>query len=160
MFIKKISTLIFIGLLSYLQADVLKGKVIGISDGDTIKILTQDDKQYKIRLNDIDAPEKSQAFGNKSKENLSNYIFGKYVTVEYKNIDRYQRILGTVYYQGEDINIQQVKDGFAWVYKQYSNKIEYYKAELESKVNKRGLWIDNNPIEPWNYRKKNKWKKI
>ncbi|WP_323595821.1 thermonuclease family protein [Aliarcobacter butzleri] len=156
MFIKKISTLIFIGLLSYLQADVLKGKVIGISDGDTIKILTQDDKQYKIRLNDIDAPEKSQAFGNKSKENLSNYIFGKYVTVEYKNIDRYQRILGTVYYQGEDINIQQVKDGFAWVYKQYSNKIEYYKAELESKVNKRGLWIDNNPIEPWNYRKKNK----
>ncbi|KLE01861.1 thermonuclease family protein [Aliarcobacter butzleri] len=156
MFIKKISTLIFIGLLSYLQADVLKGKVVGISDGDTIKILTQDDKLYKIRLNDIDAPEKSQAFGNKSKENLSNYIFGRYVTVEYKNIDRYQRILGTVYYQGEDINIQQVKDGFAWVYKQYSNKIEYYKAEVEAKATKRGLWMDNNPIEPWNYRKKNK----
>ncbi|MCT7910301.1 thermonuclease family protein [Arcobacter lacus] len=156
MFIKKISTLIFIGLLSYLQADVLKGKVVGISDGDTIKILTQDDKLYKIRLNDIDAPEKSQAFGNKSKENLSNYIFGRYVTVEYKNIDRYQRILGTVYYQDEDINIQQVKDGFAWVYKQYSNKIEYYKAEVEAKATKRGLWMDNNPIEPWNYRKKNK----
>ncbi len=156
MLIKKISTLIFIGLLSYLQADVLKGKVVGISDGDTIKILTQDDKLYKIRLNDIDAPEKSQAFGNKSKENLSNYIFGRYVTVEYKNIDRYQRILGTVYYQGEDINIQQVKDGFAWVYKQYSNKIEYYKAEVEAKATKRGLWMDNNPIEPWNYRKKNK----
>ncbi|MCT7633344.1 thermonuclease family protein [Aliarcobacter butzleri] len=156
MFIKKISTLIFIGLLSYLQADVLKGKVVGISDGDTIKILTQDDKLYKIRLNDIDAPEKSQAFGNKSKENLSNYIFGRYVTVEYKNIDRYQRILGTVYYQGEDINIQQVKDGFAWVYKQYSNKIEYYKAEVEAKATKRGLWMDNTPIEPWNYRKKNK----
>ncbi|MCG3705618.1 thermonuclease family protein [Aliarcobacter butzleri] len=156
MFIKKISTLIFIGLLSYLQADVLKGKVVGISDGDTIKILTQDDKLYKIRLNDIDAPEKSQAFGNKSKENLSNYIFERYVTVEYKNIDRYQRILGTVYYQGEDINIQQVKDGFAWVYKQYSNKIEYYKAEVEAKATKRGLWMDNNPIEPWNYRKKNK----
>ena len=148
--------LLFLLLSSCLNALELKGKVIAVTDGDTIKLLTQDKVTHKIRLLDIDAPEKSQPFGNKSKENLSNYIFGRYVTVEYKNIDRYQRILGTVYYQGEDINIQQVKDGFAWVYKQYSNKIEYYKAEVEAKATKRGLWMDNNPIEPWNYRKKNK----
>jgi len=154
MFIKKISTLIFIGLLSYLQADVLKGKVVGISDGDTIKILTQDDKLYKIRLNDIDAPENKQAFGNKSKENLKKYIYNKNVSVHYKTKDKYGRILGTVYLNNQDINLQQVKDGFAWVYKKYSKNIIYYKAEKEAQNKREGLWQDKNPIEPWIYRKK------
>ena len=91
----------------------LKGKIIHISDGDTVHLLTDNKEKIKIRLNDIDAPESKQAFGNKSKENLKNYIYQKNVVVEYKNKDKYKRVLGTIYYQNRDINLQQIKDGYA-----------------------------------------------
>ncbi|MCG3684058.1 thermonuclease family protein [Aliarcobacter butzleri] len=125
-----------------------------VSDGDTITVLTSDKTQYKIRLNDIDAPEKKQAFGNKSKDNLAKYIAGKTVKVEYKTKDKYKRILGTIYYNNIDINLKQVKDGYAWVYKKYSKNKDYYNAEKVSRENKKGLWIDKNPIAPWEFRKK------
>lgn len=131
----------------------LIGKVVKVSDGDTVTILTSDKTQHKIRLNDIDAPEKKQAFGNKSKDNLAKYIAGKTVTVQYQKKDKYKRILGTIYYNNTDINLQQVKDGYAWVYKKYSNNSSYYEAEKLAKRNKKGLWVDNNPIEPWEFRK-------
>ncbi len=136
----------------------LKGKIIHISDGDTVHLLTDNKEKIKIRLNDIDAPESKQAFGNKSKENLKKYIYQKNVVVEYKNKDKYKRVLGTIYYQNRDINLQQVKDGYAWVYKQYSNKQNYIKAEREARSSKKGLWRDNNPAEPWEYRKQKKEK--
>ncbi|WP_228131116.1 thermonuclease family protein [Aliarcobacter lanthieri] len=108
-----------------------------------------------MRLNDIDAPEKKQAFGNKSKDNLDKYIAGKTVKVEYKTKDKYKRILGTIYYNNTDINLQQVKDGYAWVYKKYSKNQDYYEAEKLARENKKGLWTDKNPIAPWEFRKKN-----
>ncbi|WP_338081387.1 thermonuclease family protein [Aliarcobacter lanthieri] len=108
-----------------------------------------------MRLNDIDAPESKQAFGNKSKDNLAKYIAGKTVKVEYKTKDRYKRILGTIYYNNTDINLQQVKDGYAWVYKKYSKNQDYYNAEKVARENKKGLWIDKNPVAPWEFRKKN-----
>ncbi|WP_313958821.1 thermonuclease family protein [Aliarcobacter butzleri] len=138
---------------SYLYSIELIGKVVKVSDGDTITILTNEKVQYKIRLNDIDAPEKKQAFGNKSKDNLAKYVSGKTVTVKYDKTDKYKRILGTVYYNGLNINLQQIKDGYAWVYKKYSNNSSYYEAEKLAKRNKKGLWVDNNPIEPWEFRK-------
>lgn len=131
----------------------LIGKVVKVSDGDTITILTSDKIQYKIRLNDIDAPEKKQAFGNKSKDNLAKYIAGKTVTVQYQKKDKYKRILGTIYYNNTDINLQQVKDGYAWVYKKYSKNQDYYNAEKLARENKKGLWNDKNPIAPWEFRK-------
>ncbi len=134
----------------------LKGKIIHISDGDTVHLLTDKKEKIKIRLNDIDAPENKQAFGNKSKENLKKYIYQKNVVVEYKNKDKYKRALGTIYYKNEDINLQQVKDGYAWVYKKYSKNPIYFKAEQEARINKIGLWSDKNPIEPWEFRKNNK----
>ena len=137
-----------------IYANEIKGKVIHISDGDTIHILTAQKEKYKIRLNDIDAPENKQAFGNKSKENLKKYIYNKNVSVYYKTKDKYGRILGTVYLNNQDINLQQIKDGFAWVYKKYSKNIIYYKAEKEAQNKRKGLWQDKNPIEPWIYRKK------
>ncbi|MFX4154262.1 thermonuclease family protein [Aliarcobacter butzleri] len=124
-----------------------------VSDGDTITVLTKDNTQYKIRLNDIDAPEKKQAFGNKSKDNLAKYIAGKTITVQYQKKDKYKRILGTIYYNNIDINLKQVKDGFAWVYKKYSKNQDYYNAEKLARENKKGLWIDKNPIAPWEFRK-------
>jgi len=137
----------------------LKGKIIHISDGDTAHLLTDKKEKIKIRLSDIDAPENKQAFGNKSKENLKSYIYQKNVVVEYKDKDKYQRVLGTIYYQNKDINLQQVKDGYAWVYKKYSKKLSYHKAEDEARDKNKGLWSDKNPIEPWEFRKnKNKIK--
>lgn len=141
-------------LSSYLFSLELIGKVVKVSDGDTVTILTSDKTQHKIRLNDIDAPEKKQAFGNKSKDNLAKYIAGKTVTVQYQKKDKYKRVLGTIYYNNTDINLQQVKDGYAWVYKKYSNNQTYYKAEKVARDKRVGLWIDNNPLEPWEFRKK------
>ncbi len=141
-------------LSSYLFSLELIGKVVKVSDGDTVTILTSDKTQHKIRLNDIDAPEKKQAFGNKSKDNLAKYIAGKTVTVEYQKKDKYKRVLGTIYYNNTDINLQQVKDGYAWVYKKYSNNQTYYKAEKLARDKRVGLWIDKNPLEPWEFRKK------
>ena len=128
-------------------------KEVKVSDGDTVTILTSDKTQHKIRLNDIDAPEKKQAFGNKSKDNLAKYIAGKTVTVQYQKKDKYKRILGTIYYNNTDINLQQVKDGYAWVYKKYSNNQTYYKAEKLARDKRIGLWIDKNLLEPWEFRK-------
>ena len=134
----------------------LKGKIIHVSDGDTVHLLTDKKEKIKIRLNDIDAPESKQAFGNKSKENLKKYIYQKDVIVEYKKKDQYKRVLGTIYYQNRDINLQQVKDGYAWVYKKYSKNPTYFKAEQEARSKKIGLWSDRNPIEPWVFRKNKK----
>ena len=140
-------------LSSYLFSLELIGKVVKVSDGDTVTILTSDKTQHKIRLNDIDAPEKKQAFGNKSKDNLAKYIAGKTVTVEYQKKDKYKRVLGTIYYNNTDINLQQVKDGYAWVYKKYSNNQTYYKEETKAKESQKGLWIEKNLIAPWEFRK-------
>lgn len=152
--IKTLLTLLILS--SYLFSLELIGKVVKVSDGDTIKILTSDKTQHKIRLNDIDAPEKKQAFGNKSKDNLAKYIAGKNVTVKYKKKDKYKRVLGTIYYNNTDINLQQVKDGYAWVYKKYSNNQTYYKAEKLARDKRIGLWADKNPLEPWEFRNKRK----
>ena len=148
--------LLFLLLSSCLNALELKGKVIAVTDGDTIKLLTQDKVTHKIRLLDIDAPEKSQPFGNKSKENLSKYIAGKTVIVKYKEMDRYNRVLGTIYLNNMDINLQQIKDGYAWVYKQYSSNQIYYQEEKKARDLKKGLWIAKEPLAPWEYRKKRK----
>ena len=151
----------------------LKGKVVSIADGDTVTIVVADNsanskflqppssqpsskKQYRIRLNDIDAPESKQAFGNKSKENLKNYIYQKDVVVKYESTDKYGRTLGTIYYQGKDINLQQVKDGYAWAYRHYSKKQDYIKEEEKARQERKGLWADKNPINPYDFRRKYK----
>ena len=99
----------------------VSGRVISVADGDTITIIGDGNAQYKIRLNAIDAPEKSQAFGQKSKQQLSNYVFGKDVTVTWKSKDKYGRVLGTVFVGGKDINLQMVRDGYAHHYKRFDN---------------------------------------
>ncbi len=143
---------------SYANSFELVGKVIKVSDGDTITLLTDDKVSHKIRLNDIDAPEKKQAFGNKSRDNLASYIAGEIVTVKYKSKDKYGRVLGTIYFEDLDINLQQVKNGYAWVYKQYSKNQIYYQEEQKARDLKKGLWQDKNPIAPWEFRKQKKTK--
>ena len=158
---RKCLQIVFYILLFYTYANSLEliGKVIKVSDGDTITLLTDDKVSHKVRLNDIDAPEKKQPFGNKSRDNLASYIAGEIVTVKYKSKDRYGRVLGTIYFDNLDINLQQVKNGYAWVYKQYSKNQTYYKEEQKARDLKKGLWIEKEPIAPWEFRKQKKSKK-
>jgi endonuclease YncB( thermonuclease family)/methylphosphotriester-DNA--protein-cysteine methyltransferase len=137
---------------------VIEGKVIRVSDGDTIAVLDKDNKQHKIRFQGIDAPESKQDFGQASKENLSKMVFGKQVTVVWEKVDKYRRTVGKVLLDGKDVNIEQVKAGFAWHYKKYADeqppedRLSYAAAEAEAKAAKRGLWQDPNPTPPGEWR--------
>lgn len=137
--------------LNAFSAEV-EGVIVGVSDGDTVKLLDIENRQYKIRLYCIDAPEKDQDFGRKSRKFLSDMLFGKYVTVHYNEMDRYGRILGTIYYNGVNINLEQVKNGMAWVYTRYCSDKEYKKQENIARLNRKGLWALQNPMEPWIFR--------
>ena len=97
-------------------------KVVKITDGDTIHVLDQAKTRYKIRLAGIDAPEKGQIYGKKSSNNLAKHIAGQQIEVEYDKRDRYGRIVGKVLYHGQDINLAQVIEGFAWHYKKYQRE--------------------------------------
>ncbi len=151
--------IILFAVTTALLADELRGKVVSIADGDTITVLDPDKKQHKVRLNGIDAPEKKQAFGAKSKARLGDLVAGKDVVVEWKEKDTYGRTLGKVVQGGLDVNLQMVKEGLAWHYRKYSKSVELARAEAEAKAAKKGLWADQNPVPPWEFRKLEKKKK-
>ena len=142
--------------LSLFSAEII-GKVVGVSDGDTITVLDDMDQgNFRIRLDKIDAPEKKQAFGNKAKQYLSSLIFGKKVSIRYKSIDRYGRILGVIYLDGAEINLQMVQNGYAWHYSYFDKTPAYIEAEKQARAEKKGLWQDPNPINPYQFRKSQK----
>lgn len=129
-------------------------KVIGIKDGDTFVLLI-DGKEQVVRLAHIDCPEKRQPFGNKAKQFVSNLCFGKYVTLITNNkYDRNKRIIAEILLpDGSNINKELVKNGLAWHFKKYSTNSEYAQLESEARINKAGLWSEQNPIAPWAWRK-------
>lgn len=134
------------------------GYVVGVADGDTVTVLDADKVQHKIRLTGIDAPEKKQPFGNRSKQSLSDMVFNKTLTVETDKRDRYGRELGKVMEGGKDVNLEQVRAGMAWHYKAYgrtqsaTDRQAYADAENEAMAAKRGLWVDADPTPPWEWR--------
>lgn len=134
------------------------GRVVGVSDGDTVTVLTAENRQFKIRLSGIDAPEKKQAFGARAKETLSRQLFGQSVTVVWAKTDRYGRIVGKVEVDGVDANLEQLREGSAWVYTQYLRELPledrklYVEAERQARSERRGLWRDNDPEPPWQWR--------
>jgi micrococcal nuclease len=127
-------------------------KVIGISDGDTMTLLV-DSKPLKIRLANIDAPEKKQAYGQKSKESLSDICWNTDATYQAQSIDRYGRTVALVFCNGIEANTEQVKRGFAWAYTKYNKDAALPALEQAARVAKVGLWNDDNPIAPWVFRK-------
>ncbi len=139
-------------------AETITGRVVGVADGDTIIVLDADKVQHKIRLAGIDAPEKKQPFGNRSKESLSALAFDKTVNVETGKRDRYGRQIGKVLVNGRDVNLVQVERGMAWFYRQYqrdqspNDRRLYEAAEDAAKAGKRGLWRDADPVPPWEFR--------
>lgn len=131
------------------------GRVVGVSDGDTITVLVEK-TQVKVRLVEIDAPEKAQAFGNRSKQSLSDLCFGTTATVVEKSKDRYGRTLGRVYCRGVDANAEQLRRGMAWVYDKYATDRSLYSVQAEAKASRRGLWTDAQPTPPWEHRRNKK----
>jgi endonuclease YncB( thermonuclease family) len=168
LFVKVILSIRFILLLAAFLftapsgADTLQGRVVAVTDGDTVKVLDASNTLWKIRLMGIDAPEKKQAFGTQSKSNLSDLIFGKTVTIEYFKQDRYGRTIGKILVDGVDANLQQVKAGLAWHYKKYAkeqsmqDRATYARAEDQARAERRGLWRDAEPAPPWEWRKSRK----
>ena len=142
------------------SADTLNGKVVKITDGDTLVVLDADNTQHKIRLSGIDAPESNQPFGKRSKEALSALVAGQRVEVDWHKHDRYGRIVGKVIAQGKDVNLDQVRTGMAWWYRKYANEQSlvdqgiYAAAEAKARVTGVGLWTDKDPIAPWDWRKR------
>ena len=151
------------------SAETLTGKVVAVSDGDTVTVLDADRNQHKIRLMGIDAPEKAQAYGQKSKQHLSGLVFGREVLVEWHKRDRYQRIVGKVFVappgcatcdKNVDASLDQIQAGMAWWYRKYAkeqsveDRLSYDAAEAEARNRGIGLWRDPDPMPPWDYRHK------
>ncbi|MDO8729485.1 MAG: thermonuclease family protein [bacterium] len=154
-----VATAFFCPILAF--STELHGTVIGVSDGDTLTLLVEQ-KPVKIRLTEIDAPEKSQAFGQKSKQSLSELCFQKDALVVTKKSDKYGRLLGRIYCDEIDANAEQIRRGMAWVYDKYVSDNSLYADQDEARDAKLGLWADDNPQAPWDWRqdKKNKRKQI
>lgn len=151
--------IIFLCLFSVgIQAESITGRVVGVSDGDTITLLGEDNTQYKVRLAGIDAPEKKQAFGNASKKSLSDLVFSKQVVANWSKKDRYGRLIAKVVFNNSDINLMQIQRGMAWFYSKYKyeliqeDRIEYLQAHENARSNKVGLWADSLPEAPWDFR--------
>jgi endonuclease YncB( thermonuclease family) len=128
------------------------GTVVGISDGDTVTVLNTEKRQVKIRLTEIDAPESKQAFGAQSKQSLTELCFKKTVVVIDNGTDKYKRTLGRIRCDGVDANAEQVKRGMAWAYRQYLTDQSIASFEDIAKAEKLGLWADNEPMPPWEFR--------
>lgn len=152
----KILAFFFLFLYSELcvAQSILAGKVVRVSDGDTITILTEDNNQVKIRLAGIDCPEAHQDFGRKAKHFTSDFCFSKTVRVEVSAKDKYGRYLGIVTLQnGKNLNHELLKAGLAWHYKYFDQSKQLADLELVARTSKIGLWSLPNPIAPWDFRR-------
>lgn len=127
-------------------------KIKRVVDGDTVHVFYQDEV-YKIRLTEIDAPERDQPYGSDSTEYLKGLLKEGRVDVDISGTDRYGRKLGRLYWRGIDINRELVSAGYAWVYDQYVTDNSFYENQSKARNSKKGLWEDQNPLEPWNWRK-------
>jgi len=150
------------------QAAEIVGRVVSVADGDTITVLDASKEQHKIRFGGIDAPERKQAFGTRSRQNLARYVAGKEVRLNCHKVDRYHRKVCKVWVQPSDcprcgktlnVGLAQVTDGMAWWYRRYAgeqsaeDRGRYESAEEEARLRKRGLWRDTEPMPPWEWRR-------
>lgn len=155
------------------RGETLSGQVVGVADGDTITVLDAQRDRHKIRVSGIDAPEKSQPFGQRSKESMSGLVFGKEVDVLWNKRDRYRRLVGKVMVadplcrnapcaKTTDAGLVQVTTGLAWWYRKYAREqfpvdaLRYARAEQEAQARRIGLWSDKSAIPPWDWRKEAK----
>ena len=150
-----LSCLLLCGVLSIaLAASTYTGKVVGVHDGDTLTLLTADKQQIKVRLAEIDTPESRQPYGSRAKQALSDKVFGKIITLEPETVDRYGRVVGHVRMDDRDVNREMVREGHAWVYRQYLQDRSLLAEEQAARENRRGLWAlpEAQRTPPWEWR--------
>lgn len=137
------------------RSGTFSGKVVGVSDGDTIRVL-HNRREVNVRLWGIDSPEKRQAFGTQAKKFVSDAVFGRTVTVEVRDKDRYGRTLGWVTTADRrELNLELVRTGHAWWYREYAARdTRLAAAERDARAARRGLWSAERPVPPWDYRKR------
>ena len=140
-------------------ADTLAGLVVGVHDGDTVTVLDSAKVQHKVRLAGIDAPELGQPWGQRFKQGLSAAVYLKQVDIEWYKRDHYGRLVGKVQTDGHDVNLLQVSSGLAWHYVEYAkeqvpeDRQLYASAEATARRDGVGLWRDQMPTPPWDYRR-------
>lgn len=137
-----------------LPTRTLRGTVIRIADGDTLTLRDEQGKTQRIRLAEIDAPEKRQPFSTPSRDFLTEQTTGQTVTVHIWETDRYGRQVGTVVVNGVDLNAELVRQGLVWVYRRYLERSELITLEEAARAAQRGLWAlpEDQRIPPWQFR--------
>ncbi len=151
-------TIIFVLLLLLLStaaiANDIYGQVVGVTDGDTLTLLTNSKEQIKVRLAEIDTPERRQPYGSRAKQALSDLAFGKQARLTATEKDRYGRTVARIYVGNVDVNAELVRQGAAWVYRKYAHDPALFALETESRQMKRGLWAlpEAERIPPWEWR--------
>lgn len=138
------------------KGSLYQGEVVSVTDGDTLTILINK-VPYKIRLAQIDTPEKGQSYGSKAKKVLSDLVFNKIISITIETIDRYGRYVADIHFEGKHINAEMVKLGAAWVYRKYVRDKSLYDIENEAKAAKIGIWSlpESEQVPPWQWRRKN-----
>jgi endonuclease YncB( thermonuclease family) len=144
----------------------ISGVVTKVIDGDTFHLLpdisppsrvrVHRDGTISVRLRGCDAPEKDQPYGQEAKEHLTSLILMNRVKVQVMDVDRYGRVVGYVFLNGKNINLEQIKSGYAWAYTEFLDRpyaSEFYEAEKEARKKRLGLWKQSNPLPPWEWRK-------
>lgn len=137
----------------------LEGRVVKVSDGDTITVLDSSKNQHKVRRAGIDAPEKKQDFGNAAQKALAGKVAGQTVCVSWHKKDKYGRLVGNILINNQSANLQMIQEGFAWHYKKYSGEqttdeqTVFAQAETSARLEVIGLWSQPYPVAPWNWRK-------
>ena len=152
----KVLPLIMLSIPVVAEADIT-GKIVRVLDGDTVEILAGN-LATRVRLNGIDAPEKAQPFGQRSRQALTAIVSGKTVLAVGDRRDRYGRLLATLILNGRDVNAMQVYSGMAWAYRYQGNASvpAYLRFEQEAKTAKRGLWAEKEAIEPSIWRREHR----
>ena len=150
---KCLTIIFFLTISVFCNAEYFENlRVKRVVDGDTVHVF-HNEEIFKIRLTEIDAPERDQPFGKASTEHLKSLLKEGRVDVDISGTDKYGRKLGRLYWQEIDINREIVSAGYAWVYDNYVTDISFYEDQQIAKDSKRGLWKDESPIAPWKWRK-------
>ncbi|MBQ8829729.1 MAG: thermonuclease family protein [Burkholderiaceae bacterium] len=162
---KFFNILIFLlAFVANVQAAQFEARVLRVSDGDTITVIDSQNQRAKVRFLGIDAPEFKQSYGKASLESLRRQIYsaGNKVTVVYDRRDGFGRIVGKVLADDKDLNLEQIRRGMAWAFKRYfrdvapSDRQKYIEAEEMARKEGKGLWSQNNPMPPWEWRRENR----
>jgi endonuclease YncB( thermonuclease family) len=141
----------------FLNAAMLEGRVTRVSDGDTFTLRYYGVQNETIRLHGIDAPERDQPHGAEAGAALARMVADRDVRVRVEDTDIYGRIVGTVFLDDENINLRMVREGHAWWYEFYArNDADLREAHANARAARRGLWAGNNPMAPWDYRRRNR----